>query len=222
MARLPNSLSRTSQLALLLVVLLTASAGVASAAVAGDFTSSYDGYNDDSDTSVPGHEIQVSGSLEFSGENAVDARIVVYSSQHTVLEDSSVELLQPGASSVDFTRDYVNRGVRYSADEVPSGTRLELEFVVYPVSGLTQSELTSAEVVVRYDTPAGDQEESRMEVTTAMSNTPAQVINSQGNDQQVHIAVWVFAGIGALAVALVVLMALYSVIGGGGGGPPKS
>jgi len=222
MARLPNSLSRTSQLALLLVVFLVAGAGVASAAVAGDFTSSYDGYNDDSDTSVPGHEIQVSGSLEFSGENAVDARIVVYSSQHTVLDDSSVELLQPGASSVDFTRDYVNRGVRYSAEEVPSGTRLELEFVVYPVSGLTQSDLTSAEVVVRYDTPGGDREESRMEVTTSMSDTPVQVINSQGNDQQVHIAVWVFAGIGALAVALVVLMAVYSAVSGGGRGPPNN
>lgn len=219
MARFATSLGRSSTIALALAVLLLGGASIATAAVAGDFSSSYDGYNDGSETSVSGHEIQVTGTLEFSGENAVDPTIVVRPTGNTVLDDENVELLQPGGSSIDFNRNYVEGGVRYTAQEIPSGTELELDFVVYPVSGLEQSQIKSAEVVVRYETPGGSSERKRIDVTTELGNTPPKVINSQQRGQQMGIIVKILAGIGALTLLLVVVMGGYSLLGDNG--PPE-
>lgn len=222
MLQLPNWSGRATQFTLLLCVLLLTTAGIATAAVAGDFTSSYDGYNDGSDTDTRGNEIQISGTLEFSGENAIDPQIIVRSSQHTVLDDESVNLLQPGSSSVNFDRGHVDNGVGFTADEIPSGTQLELETVVYPVSGLTQSEIKSAEVTVQYETPSGNTEEEQMDITTSLSNTPPQVISNQQQGQQIGLLMKGLAGVGGLTLLIVVVMTLFTMVKKfTGGGPPK-
>lgn len=222
MAKLWNSLGRSQVVVVLLTISLLAWTGVAAAAVEGDFTSSYDGYGDGSDTDVRGHEIQVSGPIEFTGENAVEPSITVRPSQNTVLADGSVELLQTGESTVDFEKNYISDGVRYSATEISSGKQFDLSYVVYPISGLDQSEIKSSEVIIRYETPSGEPVTKRNEVTTSLDNTPVQIIDSQQSEEQVHIAVWVLAGIGGLTALIVVIMALYSGVKqiGGTGGPP--
>ncbi|MFB6108010.1 MAG: hypothetical protein ABEJ82_04100 [Haloplanus sp.] len=206
---------RWGRVAPFVVLVLLVSAGVASAAVTSSFSSSYDGYNDGSDTAAPGHEIQVSGSLDFSGDSAVNPRIVIRDTDNTVLDESSVTLLQPGDTSIDFEKQYVENGVAYTADEIPAGTTLNLEFLVYPVAGLDRSELDSAEVVVTYAPAGGDRTRERFAVTTQMSNTPPQVISSIEQGDKLGLVVKGLAVVGALAVALVVLMALYSAVSGG-------
>lgn len=223
MARLWKSIGRSQVVLVLLAICLLAWTGVAAAAVQGDFSSSYDGYGDGSDTDVRGHEIQVSGTLEFSGENAVEPSITVRPSQHTVLADGSSELLQSGESTVDFNKHFIADGVRYTATEISSGKQFELSFVVYPTSGLDRSEIKSSEVIVRYETPSGEPVTKRIEVTTSLDNTPPQMIDSQQGEEQLHLAVWVLAGIGGLTLLIVVIMALYSGVKQitGNGGPPK-
>jgi hypothetical protein len=227
MARTLTPSGLTTQIILLILILLIAGAGVATAAVSGNFSSSYDGYNDDTDTDIRGHEIQISGTLEFSGENAVNPRIIIRSSQHTILDDGSVELLQPGGSAINFNKQYTESGVRYTADEIPSGTQIELNYVVYPITGLTQSEVRSAQVIIRYETPSGATEQNQIDVTTSLSNTPPQVLSSQQQSEQMNLAILGFAVVGGLTVLLIVVMALYSGVkkilgtsGPGGGGPP--
>lgn len=226
MGRLIDALGRKSGVALLLVGILLCGAGVATAAVSGNFSSSYDGYNDDTATDVRGHEIKVSGTLEFSGENAVNPQITIRSSQHTVLDDKTVQLLQPGGSSVNFNRRNFDGGVRYTADEIPAGTQLELTFVVYPVSGLTKSEIKSAEIAVRYERPDGSTARKVMEVTTSLNNTPPQILNNRQQAQRMDLVIKGLAVIGGITLLLVVVMGLYSIVtsraGGGDGRRPPN
>lgn len=224
MVKLWNALDRSQMIAMLLAILLLAWTGVAAAAVQGNFTSSYDGYDDGSDTDVPGHEIKVSGTLEFSGESAVEPSVTVRPSENTVLADDSVELLQSGESTVDFNKQFITDGVRYTATEISSGKEFELSFVVYPTSGLDQSEIKSSEVVIEYETPSGEPVTKREDVTTTLDNTPAQIINNQQSEEELNLIIWVLAGIGGLTLLVVVLMALYSGIKEliGTGGPPKN
>lgn len=197
-----------------LVVVLVVSTGVATAAVTGSFDSSYDGYNDGTDTDARGHEIQVSGTLEFSGENAVNPQILVRDTQYTVLDESSVQLLQPGDTSINFEKRYTENGVMYTASEVPSGTTLDLRFVTYPVSGLDRSEIESAQVLVSYERPGGGNDQNRISVTTSIDNTPTKVISSINQGDQVSIVVQILAVIGGLALLLVLVMTIYSVVSG--------
>jgi hypothetical protein len=206
---------------LFIVVALAVSAGVASAAVAGSFSSTYDGY-DDSDTEARGHEIQVTGTIDISGESAVNPRITVRSTGNTVLDDSAVTLLQPGDSSVDFERRYGENGVVYTADEIPAGTTLNLEFVVYPVAGLANDEITSAQVVVTYSRPGGDRTRETFDIATSLSNSPAQALTEARNrtpePTEPGAREWAIRGlavVGALVIVLILLMSIYSVVSGG-------
>lgn len=221
MDRESDTIWLTSAAVLFTLLVLFAGAGVASAAVSGDFSSSYDGYNDDSESDTRGNEISVSGSIQFSGENAVNPRIFVRSTQNTVIDDSSVRLLQPGGSSIDFRRDNVDDGVRYRAEEVPAGTQLNLEFVVYPVSGLTQEELRSAQVVVRYERPDGETEEQTIDVQTAIPNTPPKVINSLEQGDQIGTVQQILSYIGGAALVVLLLLVGLKIVGGSNqpGGP---
>lgn len=206
---------------LLVVVALLASAGVASAAVAGTFSSSYDGYGEESDTSVRGHEIQVTGTLEVSGESAVNPRIVVRSTQNTVIDGSSVTLLQPGSTSANFEKQFTENGVAYTADEIAPGTTLNLEFVVYPVDGLTESEIDSAQVAVTYSRPGGDRVRDTFDVSTALNNTAPQAITAAENrtpePEPPGLRDWAIRGlalVGGLVIVLVVLLFTYSAVSG--------
>lgn len=158
-------------------VVLLAATGIASGAVAGEFESQYDSYGDDSSTDVPGNEIQTSGTLEFTGEDSVDVRIDIRSSRHTLLDRESVTLLQPGDTSISFDRINTERGVRYTADEIPAGTNLELEYVAYPVSGLDRDEIESSTVSVSFDRPSGDRDSETIAVTTELDRTHEDVID---------------------------------------------
>jgi len=187
--------------------------GIASAAVAGDFSSSYDVYNDGESTDVPGHEIKSTGTLEFSGENAVNPTITIQPSSNTVLDDSSVQLQQNAGSSVDFSRTNYDSGVRYSADEIPANTDFEVSFIVYPVSGLDKSEIKSGEIVVRYERPSGETETKTIEITTALNNTPPQVISNEQasqNDDDDGAPIWMqgLSVVGGIAI----LFVLYDLI----------
>lgn len=206
---------KTGIIYFVLALVLIGGTGIASAAVAGDFSSTYDGYNDGKDTDVPGHEIQVTGTLEFSGENAVNPRITISPTENTVLDDPTVSLQQSADSSIDFRRINYGNGVRYSAEEIPDGTDFSLSFVVYPVSGLSQSEITSAQVRVQYERPGGGNEDQTIDVTTSLNNTAPQVISeleaSQNEGEENGgggYPLWM-QGLGGLAV-LVVLGALWS------------
>jgi len=200
---------------LVIVVLTIITSGIVSAAVAGEFSSSYDGYNDGADTDVRGHEIQVSGTFEFSGENAVTPLITVSPSQNTVLDDETVELTQSADSSIDFTRQNVGEGVRYRAEEIPAGSSFDLQFVVYPVANLDQSEIESASVTVRYERPGGEGERQTFGVTTGMNNSAPQVISdleaSQSDDDGNSTGgapIWMqgLAGVGVLAIVVSLFM----------------
>jgi hypothetical protein len=205
---------------LVVVMTLVASAGVASAAVAGTFSSTYDGY-DGSETSVRGHEIQVSGTLEVSGESAVNPRIEITSTQNTVLDDGTVTLLQPGDSSANFERRYSENGVTYTADEIPPGTTLNLEFVVYPVAGLTSGEITSAQVVVTYARPGGDRTRETFDVSTSLSATAPQAITAAEQRTPEPSAPgprdWAIRGLaalGALMLVFILLVFVWNVVSG--------
>jgi hypothetical protein len=215
-------LTKAGGMVLVLLFVLIVGAGIASAAVAGDFSSSYDGYNDGEDTEVPGHEIQVSGTLEFSGENAVEPRITIKPAQNTVLDDQTVELQQSAGSSVNFRRNNYQNGVRYAAEEIPADTDFDISFVVYPVSGLDQSEIKSAEIQVEYERPGGGTEEETIEVTTSLNNTAPQVISDLEESQPdgengggTPLWMQILAGIGAIAIVLTVGMFLYDSLGSG-------
>lgn len=206
------------------LVALVASAGVASAAVAGSFSGTYDGYDDESDTSVRGHEIQVTGTLEFSGQSAVNPRIVIRSTENTVLDDSTVTLLQPGSTSANFNDQPVKNGIMYTADEISPGTTLNIEFVVYPVAGLTEDEINSAQVVVTYQDPSGEQTRRSFDVSTELSNSPPKAIEAARNQTpEPGLRDWAIRGlavIGALVIALTLLMLIWNVISGDDDGSP--
>lgn len=158
------------------VILLTAT-GIVSGAVTGEFESQYDSYGGESSTDVPGNEIQTSGTLQFTGEDSVDVRIDIRSAQHTLLDRRSVTLLQPGDTSISFDKINTERGVRYTADEVPAGTDLEVEYVVYPVSGLDRDEIESSTVSVSFERPGGNRDSEVISVNTELDRTHEDAID---------------------------------------------
>lgn len=166
----------TKLVPILVLVLLIAASGVAGAQVTGEFSSTYSGYDEAQDSNGEQNQIETSGTLEFEESNVVDVTIRVYQSDNAVLDYSSVELLQPGDSSIEFDRFTNDNGVVYAADEIQSGTTVELSYESYAISGLDQDEIESSTVTVTYRQPGGEETTEEYDVTTQLENTPNQVI----------------------------------------------
>lgn len=172
---------RRLTIGLLLVVLLVGGFTIGvHAAVGGEFSSSYDAAADNED---PGRDIAVSGTIEFTGSNAVNPRIEIRETRETVLESSSVNVLV-GESAVDFSKRYGQESVILSTDEIPAGTEIRLEYDVYS-KGVDQSNISASNVIVHYETPEGESLSKEFTVYANLSNSPSVRLNdlSERNSQ---------------------------------------
>ncbi|KAB1190648.1 MULTISPECIES: hypothetical protein [Haloferax] len=158
-------------------VVLLAGAGLATAAVSGSFETSYDGWDDESDTETRGHEIQVAGTVEVTGDAAVSPRIVVRGADQTVLDQESVQVFVDGERSIQFDRSVENSRVVYHADEIPSGTTLRVQYNSYYIGGAESGEVNVGAVEVFYDTPSGDSQRNTFTATNSLENRPESVIS---------------------------------------------
>lgn len=202
-------------------LVLLASAGVASAAVAGEFQATYDGYNTEQDTDARGHEIAVSGDLEITGDTAVDPRIIITGAEHTVLATSSVEVFVEGDRSIQFEREYDAGRVELRTSEIPAGTTVRISFLTYFVGGTDAAQLKGGQVTVIYETPSGTSERTSFAPTADVSNSPELVINDleQGDrlSEFKRIGFWV----GVVAIVILLLLIGMKIRGGGNGGLPS-
>ncbi|NHX37605.1 MULTISPECIES: hypothetical protein [Halolamina] len=130
----PFSGRRYTILAIVITLtVFTASAGIASAAVSGSFSSTYDGWEASSDSNPSSHEIEVTGSVEVTGDSAVSPQIVISGADNTILDQSSVQVFVEGDRSINFDRSTRESSVIYQTDEIPADTTLRVEFVAYYV-----------------------------------------------------------------------------------------
>lgn len=203
-------------------VVLVGAVGVAAAAVNLEFSGDYDGYDDQS-TEVPGHEIEVTGTITVTGSSAVSPTIRIASTEATVLDPDSAEILVPSDQSIQFDRSYNFRQDRleFRAEEVPDGTTLEVRFVVYPTGEPETGTIDSARVSVNYETASGSRQTARNTVTTELTNSPGARIdelqNELSNQEGVGTAVLVLAGLGGVAILGWIGFGAYQLLGGGGG-----
>ena len=203
-------------------VVLVGAVGVAAAAVDLEFSGDYDGYDDQS-TEVPGHEIEVTGTITVTGSSAVSPTIRIASTEATVLDPDSAEILVPSDQSIQFDRSYNFRQDRleFRAEEVPDGTTLEVRFVVYPTGEPETGTIDSARVSVNYETASGSRQTARNTVTTELTNSPGARIdelqNELSNQEGVGTAVLVLAGLGGVAILGWIGFGAYQLLGGGGG-----
>jgi len=197
--------------------------GVAAAAVDLEFSGEYDGYGGDA-TDVAGNEIEVTGTITVTGSSAVSPTIRIASTDATVLDLDSAEILVPSDQSIQFDRSYNFRQDRleFRAEEVPDGTTLEVRFVVYPTGEPATGTIDSARVSVNYETASGSRQTARNTVTTELTNSPAARIdeleNQLSNQEGAGMAVLGLAGVGGLAILVLLGFAAYKALGLGGGG----
>jgi hypothetical protein len=203
--------------------------------VGGSLSAQYDA---DASTDTPGREIAVTGTFEVTGENAVNPEIAVRAARGTVLDADTVELFVEGDRTVDFQRQVRPNAVVYRADEVPSGTTLEVRYIVYP-KGTSGTNITAGNVRFQF-TSGGAQQTQAFSATADLSDSP-QVRVSQLEDQVSELesragANWrlrffVLLGIAILALAGTVFVMRDSDDAppggsgsppGGSGGPPRS
>lgn len=204
-------------------VVLVGAVGVAAAAVNLEFSGEYDGYGGES-TDVPGNEIEVTGTITVTGSSAVSPTIRIAPTDATVLDPDSAEILVPSDQSIQFDRSYNFRQDRleFRAEEVPDGTTLEVRFIVYPTGEPATGTIDSARVSVNYKTASGSRQTARNTVTTELTNSPATRINELENQlsnrEGAGMAVLGLAGVGGLAILVLLGFAAYKAIGLGGGG----
>jgi len=208
---------RNTILAIIITLtVLTAGAGIASAAVSGSFSSSYDGWNDGSNSDIRGHEIQVTGTVEVTGDSAVNPRIVIRGADNTILDQSSVQVFVKGDRSINFDRSTRESAVVYRADEIPAGTTLRVEYVTYYTGGAGEGDVTVGTVNVNYETPGGSSQQETFSTQNALENRPENVIDSleQQIDQgeTLSTAQEILSYVGILAVIFVILKIGLSII----------
>lgn len=203
---------RQSIMVAVVVVALVLSAGLASAAVSGSFSSSYDGWDDGTDSEAAGHEISVSGTVEVTGDSAVDPRIVIRGADRTILDKSSVQVFVEGDRSIQFDRVVRESSVVYRADEIPAGTTLQVEYVAYYIGGADAGEVTVGNVNVNYETPGGTSQRETFPTQNALEDRPENVIESlkeqTSQGQTLSTAQQILSYVGILAVLYIVLKAL--------------
>lgn len=203
----------------LALVLLLSMVTVATAAVDGNLSAEYDA---NASTDTPGREIVVSGTYEVTGENAVDPSITVQPAQETVIDADSVEVFVEGSRSVDFQRRTQSDGVVYTADEIPSGTTLEVRYVVYP-KGTDATDVTAGTVEFQFES-SGTTQTEEFSASADLSNSP-QARASQLDDRVVELesrlsADWRLRFFILLGIAIVSLLGTIFALRDSGGGPP--
>ena len=198
------------------IIILTAGAGIASAAVSGSFSSTYDGWNGGESTDSPGHEVQITGTIEVTGDSAVNPSIRIQGADNTILDQSSVQVFVEGDRSINFDRSTHESGVVYRADEVPAGTTLRVEYVTYYVGGADSGDVTVGSVDFNYETPGGSSQAETFSTQNALENRPENVIDSleqQTNQTEtLSTAQQLLSYVGILAVIFVILKIGISIL----------
>ncbi len=216
-------------LVIAVLILLLSTATIATAAVTGSLSAEYDA---DASTDTDGREVIVSGTIEITGENAVNPQIAVQDSRATVLDPSTVELFVEGSRSVDFQRQVRSNAVVYTADEVPSGTALEIDYVVYP-KGTDETNVTAGTVELQFES-SGARQVRELSATADLSSSPQarmpqleeRVSELESRiDTNWRLRFFILLGVAVLGLAGTVLIMRdggEGPPGGSGGGPPGS
>lgn len=217
-----NSFQVHRRLLMVLVgcILLVTTAGIASAAVAGDFTSSYTGFGSGDSSAAPGNEISVQGQMEVTGDPAVDPRIVIQGGQWSVLDTSSVQVFVEGDRSIDFDQTTRDGDVILTTNEIPAETTIRVEYLTYYTGGADSSSITASDVQFSYDLPSGDQAEETFTTETTLENSPEKFVEEANSNSQLSFVQEILSYIGGggivLLIIAIVLLALRD------GGPPGS
>lgn len=201
-------------------LLLTLSSGVVAAAVSGSFSATYDGYGDES-TEAPGHEIAIDGQLEVTGDPAVNPTVVITASDTTVLDTESVRVFVEGDRSINFEQTYRAGEVRLTADEIPSGTTIRVEYRTYYIGNAESDSVTAGEVEVNYDRPGGERVRESFQAETTLENRPEDLLTTINSSEQQSTVQQLLSYIGAGSVVLLFIVLIYRVVSGGDGGPPS-
>lgn len=200
-------------IALLLFTLIGTTA-IVQAAVEGNFSSSYDGYDDQS-SETSGHEITIDGTLTVRGNPAIDPVIRIKPGSDTVLDESSVAASVPATQAIEFEKRHTENSVELvlsgDSTEIPAGTEIQIRYVVYP-TGVQKNTYQSGVVEMSFDRPNGERTTERFPITTEMENSPWGVIESLRNDLRterildaVSLVGWLGWLIGILGIAGYVL-----------------
>lgn len=204
-------------------MLLATASGIVAAAVSGDFSATYDGYDDGESTDARGHEIAIEGQMEVTGDAAVDPTIVVTGAQPTVLDTASVTVFVEGDRSIQFDRNYQAGEVRMSANEVPAGTTIRIEYLTYYVGGSDSRSITASEVQFNYDRPGGDRTRETFQVDATLEKRPEDFVAAANSGSQLSQIQRVLSYVGGLAIILALLALIVKALGNdtppGGGGP---
>lgn len=224
-----SPMSRRVLAGLLVLILLAGTAAVASAAMTGQFDAQFSGYAEDTDEQS--NAIQVEGELEVVGDSAVNPRILVQSGDHTVLDTSSIEVFVAGDTSVNFEEEFGPGEVRYTTDELPPNTRIQIEYTVYYTGGVDAEEITAGQVQGLFSPPGGDVQRETFAAQVSTENSPDARIDQL--EQEVSAAEsGADGGFGLVVVVGIAVVALilgagavYAVMRdtgppGTGGGPP--
>jgi hypothetical protein len=202
------------------LLLLLSTVTVATAAVGGNLSAEYDA---NASTDTPGREIVVSGTFEVTGENAVNSRITVQPAQETVIDADTVEVFVEGSRSVDFQRQTQSSGVVYTADEIPSGTTLEVQYVVYS-KGTSTSDVTAGTVEFQFESSGATQTEE-FSASADLSNSPqarASQLDDRVAELESRLSVdWQLRFFILFGVAIVVLIGTILALRDSDGGPPE-
>ncbi len=208
-----------------LSILVISGSGIVSAAVSGDFTTTYDGYDDGESSDAPGHEIAHNGQLEVTGDSAVDPVIVVKAAPHTVLDTESVQVFVEGEQSIQFEKTFEAGEVHLSTDEIPSGTTIRLEYRTYYIGGSDSASITASEVDFNYQRPGGDRTRETFEVDATLENRPEEFVAEANSESQLSQIQRILSYVGGGAVVLLLLGLVMKAVssddppGGGGPGP---
>lgn len=204
-------------LAVIAAVLITG-AGVASAAVSGSFSSTYDGWNDGSNTDPTGHEIQTTGTIEFTGDSAVNPRIIVESGKHTLIDRDSVRVFVEGDRSIGFNRNEQKARTVFRTEEIPAGTTIRIEYTAYYTGGASEGNVTVGTVDARYETPGGESQQKSFTTENALENRPEAVIGNLeqklNRGSQLSTAQEYLSYLGVLAIIYIVIRIGTAVVGG--------
>lgn len=211
----------------LILFTLIGPAAIVQAAVEGNFSSSYDGYDDQS-SETSGHEITIDGTLTVRGNPAIDPVIRIKPGSDTVLDESSVAVSVPATQAIEFEKRHTENSVELvlsgDSTEIPAGTEIQIRYVVYP-TGVQKNPYQSGVVEMSFDRPNGERTTERFPITTEMKNAPWAVIESLRNDLRVErvldtvsLVGWVGWLIGILVIAGYVLFGR----SGNGGSPPSA
>lgn len=205
--------------AVAVLLLLLSTATISTAAVTGSLSAEYDA---DASTDTSGREIVVSGTLEITGENAVNPRIVVRDSQATVLDPATVEVFIEGSRSVDFQRQVRSSAVIYTAEEVPSGTTLEVDYIVYP-RGTDETNFTAGTVEFQFAS-SGARQAREFSAAADLSDSPqARVPQLEERVSELETRVganWRLRFFILLGVAVLGLAGAVLILRDNGNGPP--